>query len=67
MANRLECVQRNFLWGSSEECFKYHLVAWEMVCSPLEKGGLGIKKLVHFDKALLGKWLWRYGHEPTHL
>ena len=38
MANRLERIQRNFLWGSSKECFKYSLVAWEKVCSPLVMG-----------------------------
>ena len=27
VATRLECIQRNFLWGSSVECFKYPLVA----------------------------------------
>ena len=43
VADRLERIQRNFLWGSSEECFKYPLVAWEKVCLPLELGGLGIK------------------------
>ena len=67
MAIRLERIQRNFLWGSSVECFKYPLVAWEKVCLPRELGGLGIWKLVPFNQALLGKWLWRYDHETSHL
>ena len=53
--------------GSSEECFKHSLVAWEKVCSPLEMGGLGVRKLGHFNQALLGKWLWRFGQEGTRL
>ena len=67
MATRLERIQRNFLWGSSVECFKYPLVAQAKVCLLRELGGLGIRKLVPFNQAFLGKWLWRYGHETSHL
>ena len=41
------------------------MVAWENVCSPLKMGVLGVRKLVHFNRALLGKWLWRFGQEGT--
>ena len=67
VAYRLERIQRNFLWGSSVKCFKYPLVAWEKVFLPRESGGLGIRTLASFNQALLGKWLWRYGHETSHL
>ena len=49
VTTRLERIQRNFLWGSSVECFKYPLVAWENVCLPRELGGLEIRKLVPFN------------------
>ena len=67
VATRLESIQRNFLWGSFKGNFKYPLVAWDKVCLPVEMGGLGIRSVVSFNQALLGKWLWRYGHEVTHL
>ena len=67
MAARLDRIQRNFLWGSSEGSFKYPLVAWDKVCSPIEMGGLGIRNVVSFNQDLLRKWLWRYRHEVTHL
>ena len=63
VANKLEKIQRDFLWGDS----KIHLVGWDKVCAPKVNGGLGIRKLTTFNKALLGKWLWRFGVEETRL
>ena len=42
-------------------------MAWEKICLPCELSGLGIQNLAFFNQTLLGKWLWRYGHEITHL
>jgi len=63
VANRFEKLQRDFLWGGIGKEFKYHLVRWDKVCSPISEGGLGIRNLRTFNRALLGKWLWRYGSE----
>ena len=67
MAARIERIQRNFLWDASEDVFKYPLVAWDKVCLPVESGGLGIRRIGLFNKALLGKWLWRFGKESNRL
>lgn len=44
---------RNFLWSS-----KHHPVAWKLVCSPNECGGLGLRNLKIWNKALLSRILW---------
>ena len=63
VARRLEQLQRDFLWGGMGDEPKFHLVNWHQICSPIQYGGLGIRRLSVFNKALLGKWLWRYAVE----
>jgi hypothetical protein len=63
VANRIEKIQRDFLWGGMGDEKKLHLVSWNQVCRPLRAGGLGIRNIFKFNKALLGKWLWRYATE----
>jgi hypothetical protein len=63
VANRIEKLQRDFLWGGLDNESKFHLVNWKKVCTPLHLGGLGIRSLLTFNQALLGKWLWRYAVE----
>ena len=61
VANRIEKLQWNFLWGGFGDERKIHLVKWAIVCAPISSGGLGIRKIRLFNIALLGKWLWRFG------
>ena len=67
VAQRIEKIHRDFMWGGLGEEFKYHLVGWDRVCQPIRCGGLGIKNLVLFNPAILDKWLWRYATEKEAL
>ena len=66
LAKLIEKIQRDFLWGSNGEEFRYHLGKWDVVCRSKE-GGLGVRKLILFNGALLGKWLWRFVLEQDRL
>uniref|UniRef100_A0A2N9G1S1 Reverse transcriptase domain-containing protein n=1 Tax=Fagus sylvatica TaxID=28930 RepID=A0A2N9G1S1_FAGSY len=67
VVRRIEKLQRDFLWGGMGDEVKHHLVGWDKVCTPKEVGGLGVRSLILTNKALLGKWLWRFGMEGDHL
>lgn len=36
----------------------YHLVRWDVVCQPIQQGGLGIHSIANVNHALLRNWLW---------
>jgi hypothetical protein len=57
VANCIEKFYRDFLWDGLGDEFKFHLVNWSKVCSPIFEGGLGIQNLRTFNRVLLGKWL----------
>jgi hypothetical protein len=57
VANRLDKLQRNFLWGGIGDVAKFHLVNWNRICTPLQSSGLGVHNFIQFNRALLLKWL----------
>ena len=67
VANRIEKLKRNFIWGGIGDEPKFHLVKWAIVCSPIASCSLGIRKVRLLNEALLGKWLWRFGMERAAL
>ena len=42
---------------------KMHLVKWSIDSREISKGDLGIRSLSSLNKALLGKWCWKYSLE----
>jgi len=59
VCNRIESIQRSFLWACGRDNRSIPWVSWENICKPFEEGGLGIKDIRKFNFALMVKWKWR--------
>lgn len=57
---RLDHLQRNFLWGDKEDSHKFHLINWNKVHTPLSCGGLRLRNLRPSNIAPVGKSAWRF-------
>ena len=63
LLEKLDKINRDFLWGSSMEKKKLHLVGWSKVIRPKEEGGLSIQAAQAKNIALLAKLNWRLYHK----
>jgi hypothetical protein len=62
---KIRTIQREFLWRGAETRKKGALVAWEKVCKPKIKGGLGLHDLQVTNDAYGVKLWWRWVKEMT--
>ena len=63
ICNTIDKKIRDFLWGSTEEKERMHMVNWHTVTQPKELGGLGLFQTRHRNQALLAKLCWRLAFE----
>ncbi|GJU34638.1 uncharacterized protein Tco_1182992 [Tanacetum coccineum] len=54
----IEQLMRSFLWCNGEMRRGKAKVAWEDICLPKDEGGLGIRRLDHFNVALISSHVW---------
>ena len=55
ICDKLDKLNRDFLWGSTSEKRKLHLVGWSKIVRPKEDGGLRIQVAKVKNIALLAK------------
>uniref|UniRef100_A0A2N9FRW2 RNase H type-1 domain-containing protein n=1 Tax=Fagus sylvatica TaxID=28930 RepID=A0A2N9FRW2_FAGSY len=67
VCSNLDKLNRDFLWGSTDERKKMHMVSWDKVCRPKELGGLGLYSTKARNLTLLAKLNWRVMEDPDSL
>ena len=63
VCDKLDKINRDFLWGSTSDRKKMHLVGWNKIVKSKEEGGLGIQAARAKNIALLFMLNWRMYHE----
>jgi hypothetical protein len=60
MIQKFDKWRRNFLWAPQEENVSGGkcMVSWKKICAPKIYGGLGIKDLKAYSRALRLRWEW---------
>lgn len=67
VCDEAEKICRDFIWGSTVEKRKCHLVSWEKVCKPKEAGGLGFRNMKTLNQAYILKLAWQLINERDKL
>ncbi|KAJ9536733.1 hypothetical protein OSB04_un000118 [Centaurea solstitialis] len=58
VVHELEGLFRNFLWAQGEDAKGKCKLSWDVVCLPIQSGGLGIRRLNTWNRALVSKHIW---------
>ncbi|CAN1137716.1 Putative ribonuclease H protein At1g65750 [Linum perenne] len=58
---------RSFIWGSSPDHKKIHLLSWDTICRPKSQGGLGLRMAKELNDAFMLKIGWLLLKKPEAL
>ena len=53
----------NFIWGTTNNKKKFHLVSWSKITKPKKEGSLGLQLAKEKNLALLAKLNWQFHQE----
>ena len=67
ICDKLDKINRDFLWSSTNEKRRMHMVRWSKVIKSKDDGGLGIQATRAKNIALLSKLNWRMYHDKDAL
>lgn len=67
VCHKIDAITRNFFWGKGDQQRSWHIVNWEVLITPRNLGGLGIRDTRLTNLALLGKLVWCLLHERDKL
>jgi len=59
ISTQLNRFHRNFLWKNATSNSRVPLIAWDTVCKPKNKGGLGLRRADSVNAAFQCKLAWR--------
>ncbi|GLT74509.1 hypothetical protein SLA2020_463010, partial [Shorea laevis] len=57
--NELDRISRQFIWGSTNDKKRAHLVSWDRITQPKKLGGLGIRSSKEANQVTMAKVHWR--------
>ncbi|GJR19345.1 hypothetical protein Tco_0967872 [Tanacetum coccineum] len=67
MVKEINIVLKNFLWNHDDISKGSAKVTWKNICKPKQYGGLGLKDISVWNKALLIKHLWNIANKKDTL